>query len=66
MEETSIDDVNRSDIPKEGFSGNDVSQFLDNNLALFPKSTGPAAVTTTTRTKKTTTITAQRASPVIK
>ena len=66
LEESSIDDVNRSDIPKEGFSGNDVSQFLDNNLALFPKTSNSAAVTTTTRTKKTTTITAERASPVIK
>ena len=67
LEETSIDDVNRTDIPKEGFSGNDVSQFLDNNLALFPKTAAPAtAVTTTTKTRKTTTVTAQRSSPVSK
>ena len=67
LEETSIDDVNRTDIPKEGFSGNDVSQFLDNNLALFPKTAAPTtAVTTTTKTRKTTTITAQRTTPVSK
>ena len=65
LEETSIEDVNRTDIPKDGFSGNDVSQFLDNNLALFPKPTAPAApvTTITTKTRKTTT---QRATPVSK
>ena len=68
LEEASINDVNHSDIPQEGFSGNDVTQFLDNNLALFPKQTAPgsAVTTTTTKTRNTTTITAQRATPVNK
>ena len=62
LEDDSINDVNHTDIPQEGFSGNDVTQFLDNNLALFPKPTAPAATATKTmiKTRKTTTITAQR------
>ena len=68
LEEASIDDANHTDIPQEGFSGKDVTQFLDNNLALFPKQTasGAPVTTTTTRTRKTTTITAQPATPVSK
>lgn len=63
LQDIGLDDVNRSDVPKEGFNGDDVNQFLDGNLALFPKGGTVKAepVTTTTRTtKKTTTVTARQ------
>ena len=58
LEDLSVDDVNRTDLPKEAFTQKDAEQYLDNNLALFPDST-PAATTTTT--KKTITTTTRRA-----
>ena len=53
LEDLSVEDVNRTDLPKEGFTQKDVSQYLDNNLSLFPQPT-PAAATTTVTTKKNT------------
>ena len=57
LEDLSVDSVNRTDIPKEGFTPSDMSQYLDNNLSLFPPAT-PG--TTTTLAKKTTTTTTTR------
>ena len=54
LENLSVDDLNRTDLPQEAFTPKDVSQYLDNNYTLFPKAT-PAATTTVTTTKKTTT-----------
>ncbi len=53
LENLSVDDLNRTDLPQEAFTSKDVSQYLDDNLTLFPKST-PATSTTVTTTKKTT------------
>ena len=52
LENLSIDDVNRTDLPKEAFSPKDVSQYLDDNLTLFPQ---PMPATATTVTPKKTT-----------
>ena len=57
LEDLSVEDVNRTDLPQEAFTQKDAAQYLDNNLTLFPDST-PAA--TTTR-KTTTTTTTRRA-----
>ena len=59
LEDLSVDDVNRTDLPKEAFTPKDVSQYLDDNFSLFPPPT-PAATTTTVTTKKTTTATRSR------
>ena len=54
LEDLSVDDVNRTDLPQQAFTQKDVEQYLDNNLQLFPGQ-GPAATTTTTTRKATTT-----------
>ena len=59
LEDLSVDDVNRTDLPKEAFTPKDVSQYLDDNFSLFPPPTPAPAVTTVT-TKKTTTTTRSR------
>ena len=61
LEDLSVDSVNRTDLPEQGFTQKDVEQYLDNKLALFPQGT-PAATSVTT--KKTTTTTTRR--PVAK
>ena len=55
LEDLSVDSVNRTDLPKEGFTPQDMSQYLDDNLTLFPQAT--PVTTTTVATKKTTTTT---------
>ena len=62
LQDIGLDDANRSDVPKEGFNGQDVNQFLDGNLALFPKGAPVKAepVTTTRTVKKTTTVTTHK------
>ena len=55
LEELSIDQLNRSDLPQQTFNQRDVTQYLDNTLALMPeKMPVPATTTTTTTTKLTT------------
>ena len=39
LEDLSVEDVNRTDLPKEAFTQKDAEQYLDNNLRLFPDST---------------------------
>ena len=51
LEDLSVDDVNRTDLPKEAFTPKDMSQYLDDNLSLFPQPT--PGTTTTVATKKT-------------
>ena len=58
LEDLSVDDVNRTDLPQQAFHAEDVEQYLDNNLQLFPGQ--PPAAATTTTTKKTTTTTARK------
>ncbi len=62
LQEIGMDDVNRSDIPQQGFTQRDVDQYLDGNVSLFPN-LPPASNNLTTKTvsKKTTTVTARRA-----
>ena len=63
LEDLSVADVNRTDLPQQAFTQKDVEQFLDNNLALFPQAT-PG--TTTITTKKTTTTTRKATSATTK
>ena len=53
LENMSVDDVNRTDLPQQAFTSKDVSQYLDDNYSLFPQAT-PGATPTVTVTKKTT------------
>ena len=64
LEDLSVDDVNRTDLPQEAFTRKDMSQYLDDNLTLFPQST--PGTTTTVTTKKTTTTRVKKASTVEK
>ncbi len=59
LEDRSIEEVNRTDVPQEAFTQKDAEQYLDGNLRLFPEGTPAPATTTTTR--KTTTTTVRRA-----
>ena len=64
LEDMSVDDVNRTDLPKEAFTRKDMSQYLDDNLTLFPQAT--PATTTTVTTQKTTTTRVKKATTVEK
>ena len=55
LEDLSVDDVNRTDLPAQAFTPKDVEQYLDNNLQLFPPQ--PAKTATSTTTQRTTTTT---------
>ena len=57
LQELGLDDVNRSDIPQEGFTPKDVNQFLDNNVSLFPENPPRALPVQQTTTRKATTTT---------
>ena len=54
LEELTVDQVDRTDLPTETFNQKDVSQYLDNTLKLMPEAVPqPVITTTTTTTKKT-------------
>ena len=54
LEELTVDQVDRTDLPTETFNQKDVSQYLDNTLKLMPQAVPqPVITTTTTTTKKT-------------
>jgi general secretion pathway protein D len=54
LEELSVDQINRTDLPKETFSEKDVTQYLDSTLKLMPQMPPqPVNTTTTTTTTKT-------------
>ena len=54
LEELSVDQINRSDLPTETFNQKDVSQYLDNTLKLMPQMPPQPVITTTTVTTKKT------------
>ncbi len=64
LEDQSVDDVNRTDLPKEAFTPKDLTQYLDDNYSLFPMSSPSSAATVTT--KKTTTTRVKKAATVEK
>ncbi len=49
LEDLTVDQINRSDLPQQTFNQKDVSQYLDSTLKLMPQ-TAAAPVTTTTTT----------------
>ena len=59
LEDLSVEDLNRTDLPQQAFTPKDVEQYLDNNLQLFPPSQPAAGATSITR--KSTTTTTRRA-----
>ena len=69
LEELTIDQVNRTDLPAQAFQAGDVSQYLDSTLSLMPQSkavvvpgaTPPVEVQTTTKTTRHTTTTTKAA-----
>ena len=54
LEELTVDQINRTDLPTETFNQKDVSQYLDNTLKLMPQAVPQPVITTTTVTTKKT------------
>ena len=54
LEDLTVDQINRSDLPTETFNQKDVSQYLDNTLKLMPQMPPQPVITNTTTTTTTT------------
>ncbi len=53
MEEAAVDQLNRTDLPQQAFSPNDVHQYLDDNLQMTNIPVTKKTTTTTRRTTRT-------------